>query len=357
MIFGNFTGRARLLSLRYIIFLLLPVIILSSCSPVRTIPVEIALLPQQRIPDTIQSLTLVNRAANNRYSNFRADSLQQFFFQRQFRMDTVLYDTKSTDTLLVALGDILFESGRFDIVIPENRFLSTGTYSSLPTTMSWEEVDTLTRIYNTDAVLSLDFFRTQIKTSFDREALYDQQSNQFFTGYFATMDIAYEALFRIYNPIQRNIISNLAIIDTLRWEDGDTEIRPLFNRFTTVKAGLMEAGIHAAIRLSERIAPDWRITNRHYFFKGHPLLEQAHLQILEGNWYEAADIWHRLEEMPLSRSLKSKVEFNLALAYEMFGNLDTALKWGLQSYDTMYRPLTYNYLERLNVRKQQISGK
>jgi hypothetical protein len=336
--------------------IILPLVLISSCSPIRTIPVEIALKPKEHIPENIQSLTLINRSINHRYNNPSADSLQLLFFQRQFRMDTIMYDTKASDTMLVALGDLLFESGRYDIVIPENSYHNVLISSDLPSAMPWHEVDTLVQKYNTDAVLAIEHFRTRIITNFQRESLFDTESRYLVNGYSASMRIAYEILFRIYNPAEREILKNIAVLDTLFWEDFDTEIKSLFNRFTPVKSAMIESGIHGALRITEKIAPDWRVTRRQYFFKGHPLLEQAHQRILDGDWYGAADLWHAMEEMSLSRSMRSKAEFNLALAYEMFGDIDEAIRWGVKSYETMYRPLTYNYLERLNVRKQQISG-
>lgn len=341
---------------RNILLFLLAVTMLASCSSIKSIPVEVAYLPSESVPQNIQSLTLVNRAANNRFRNFRADSLQQYFYQRQFNLDTILLDRQASDTLLLALGDMLFESGRFDVVIPENRYLSLDTYSFVPLPMPWDEVDTLTRLFNTDAVLSLDFFRTNIFTNYQKETLYDQSSNDFYNGYYAHMMIAYETLFRIYYPAEREIIKNIVVTDTLHWEDADVEIRPLFNRFTTVKAAMIESGIHAALKLSGKIAPDWRLTNRSYFFKGHPLLEEADGLLQENDWHGAADLWHQMAASTGSKSQRSKAEFNLALAYEMFGDIDEAINWGLKSYETMFRPVTYNYLERLNLRKQQIGG-
>lgn len=330
------------------------VLIFSSCSTMRTIPIEIASIPQERITSDIQSLTLINRAVNSRFRDFRGDSLQQVFYQRQFNVDTVLLDIKASDTLMIALGNILFESGRFDIVIPENRFPNRNSYRFIPTALSWEEADSLTRIYNTDAVLSLDYFNNHLITRYRRISVYDQNTNDFYPAFYAEMKIAYETLFRIYYPVEKRVISNIVVKDTLYWEDADTEIRPLFNRFTTVKGALLEAGIHAALRYSEKIAPQWRYSRRSYFSKGHPSLESASELIQQNDWNGAAEIWHNLANTAGSRSLRSKAEFNLALAYEIFGDIDEAIKWGVKSYETMYRPVTYSYLERLNIRKQEI---
>jgi len=347
--------KINILLIKNCIQILFVVFFFGSCSTIRSIPVEIANIPSERISNEIQSLTLVNRAVNSRFRNHREDSLQQIFFKRQFNLDTVLLDTHAADTLLLALGDMLFNSGRFDVVIPENRLLAANSYSFIPTSMPWHEVDTLTKMFNTDAVLSLEHFKTRIITKYEKEALYDQNSNQFHAGYFAQMVVAYESLFRIYNPAEREVVKNIIVMDTLHWEDSDTVIRLLFNRFTTVKAAMIESGIHSALRLSEKIGPVWRLTRRSYYYKGHPALDNAHLHVLNGDWEEATELWKQLAASAGSKSLKSKAEFNLALSYELFGDVDEAIRWGLKSYETMFRPVTYNYLETLNVRKQQLS--
>jgi hypothetical protein len=81
------------------------------------------------------------------------------------------------------------------------------------------------------------------------------------------------------------------------------------------------------------------------------LLRETGLLVEEYNWDDAEGIWKDLLENTKSKSLRSKLEFNIALACEMAGNLNEAIRWGLQSYKTMYRPATYRYLEILKKRK------
>ena len=52
-----------------------------------------------------------------------------------------------------------------------------------------------------------------------------------------------------------------------------------------------------------------------------------------------------------SKALKSKLEYNIALGYEMLGNINEAIRWGIKSYEHTYRPVTYNYLNTLDNRK------
>ena len=340
-------------SLKYIV-LFAALAMFSSCSTMSYLPIEVANKPPETIDHNIQSLTLINRAANYRFENFSKDSLQQSLFRKQFKTDTLLFDSKSADTLLIALGDMLFESGRFDIVIPEERLIDQTGGRSYPVALDWEKADSIASAFNTDAVLSLDHFRTRLITNYEKETLYDQMSNTFFSGFYAHMKVGYEALFRIYYPAEKELIKNLLITDTLIWEDADTDIRILFRRFTPAKDALAEAGIHAALRLSEKIAPLWQRVSRSYFSKGHPLLEEAHLRIVEEDWESAAAIWTKLTGSGFSKNVRSKAEFNLALANELFGDLDQAIEWGVKSYRTRYRPITHNYLETLNFRKKKL---
>jgi len=65
-------------------------------------------------------------------------------------------------------------------------------------------------------------------------------------------------------------------------------------------------------------------------------------------------LWKNTIEKTNSKSLKSKAEFNIALGHEMLGDIDSAIDWALKSYDTMYRTNTYNYLETLKFRKNDL---
>lgn len=341
---------------RYFLWILLALMGLTSCKTVSYISVELANPAKKELPAGIQSLTLVNRAVDERFANFNEDSLQQIFYRNQFRMDTLLLDSLAADTLVQALGKLLFESERYDVVIPVDRFLPHERSTFFTPAMDWEEVQSLCDTFHTDAVLSLDFFKTSVTTTYKRETLYDTGSENFYSAHFAQMQINYESLFRVYDPKNRQIVMNELVKDTLLWEGADYDLRTLFARLTKVKGGLIESGIDAALEIAEKIAPTWRTDSRPYFSKGDPVLEEAHLLVQSGDWDSAMTKWEELSKKTNSKALKSKAEFNLAVGSEMQGNIDNAIKWGVKSYETMYRPMTYDYLNTLKTRKQQLEG-
>ena len=132
------------------IFVILLIIIACSCSPVYYLNVQLGKPAKNQLPSYIQSLTLVIRSADSTMYDYNKDTLQRLFYKKSFRVDTVLSDRTATDTVIRALGDLLFESGRYDVVIPEERFLPHKTNAFLSEAMPWNEVAELCDTFKTD---------------------------------------------------------------------------------------------------------------------------------------------------------------------------------------------------------------
>ncbi|WP_147384304.1 DUF6340 family protein [Maribellus luteus] len=334
----------------------LPLILLTavSCSSSKYITIEIPRKARQELPERIQSLVLVNRTVDDSYTDTPSDTLQNIFFKKAFDVDTVIHDLQSADTMLQALGKLLFESGRYDYVIPENRFIDHKENSFLSETMQWDEVKDLCETFQTDAVLSVDMFQTSVVTKYQRESYYNPADDAFYEIARAQMAVVYEALFRIYDPLEEKVIMREFMRDTIYWEDGAGSARELFSHFTTVKQGLSEAGIALALDFSEKISTVWNREQRLILSDKDDRMTQAENLVNENDWASAMELWKKVAAESSSKATKSKAAFNLAVGYELQGNVDEAIKWGLESYNTMFRQTTYDYLERLKLRRQEL---
>lgn len=337
-----------------IVALCILLFIISSCSSLKIVPIELPKKGKNELPGDIQSLVLVNRTLDERYSDLKTDSLQKIFYEKNFNTDTVIFDIAAIDTTLKALGELLFESGRYDFVIPENRFLDFEKNAFFSNKMSWEEARVLCETYNTDAVLSIDLFGTRVITQFDKDSYFDSGQNAFINVSEAQMVVIYQSLFRVYDPEKEIVLIQETFTDTLVWENMALTTRELFRNFTPVKQALTEAGIALAIDFSEKISTTWIAQNRGFYVKGDKELSEAGTFIDAGEWQKAMELWQYLANNSGKKSTKSKAEFNLAVAYEIQGDIDKAIEWGLKSYNTMYRSLTYQYLELLESRKKTL---
>ena len=339
-----------------ILSIVLAVFTLISCSITKPLYIEYPEKSARELPDNIQSLLIVGRVIDENYTNLETDSLQKIFYKQQFDYDTIINDVQAVDTTIKALGNLLYESGRYDIVIPENRFLDFEKNAFITSEMSWDEVKALCDTFHTDAVVSLDHFRTRVITSYDKDEYFVPFENQFYSMSEVSMKIAFEAVARIYDPLTEKIRSRLILRDTLIWEDADRSVNELFNRFTPVKEALSETGIAVALEFSHQITPKCNQEKRAYFASGDSNMKQAAQYAVSGQWDSAISLWKETAEKTKSNSLKSKAEFNIALGYEMLGDIDSAISWALQSYKTMYRTNTYNYLEILKRRKLETNN-
>jgi len=328
-----------------------------SCISTRSLTIEIPEKPKVEIPDHIQSLTLLTRVYHNQFTDLDSDSLQLIFYKKRFSYDTLVYDKQAIDTTLKALGDLLFESGRFDIVIPEDRLRNAENAFSLATEMPPEEVKDWCETFSTDAILSLDFFKTRVLTDFEKQVDYNQYTNSFVDLANAKMRVTYKAMFRLYDPLAGEVIYRKILRDTLFWNDTDISISALFSHFTPVKKALAEAGIAIALDVAGEIGPVWRSENRKYFVKGDDIFNQTNALVDSSAWEKAIPLWKTAAENAKSKSAKSKAEFNVALGYEMLGDLNSSVEWALKSFETMYRNITYEYLEILNYRKMETAQK
>jgi hypothetical protein len=336
----------------YLLLLLISVTAFS-CVSTNSLLIDIPNPSPKELPPAVQSLAIVSQTVDQNYTNVSSDSLQKLFYKQRFDMDTVIYDFQMADTTLKALGELLFESGRYDFVIPKKRFIEPAGESGKPSLLSWDKVENLTQSFDVDAVLSLDHLKTRIKSQYDNKTYYDPYQNGFYSASVAEMKIYYEALFRVYYPENKSVLLSEWIRDTLLWEDADHSARLLFQHFTPVKQALTETGIAVALELSDKIAVKWHTERRKYFAGGNKNIQRAAELLNTGECQKAVTLLKETIENTNSESLKSKAQFNIAVCYEILGNLDKAVYWALESYDTQYRPLTYEYLEILRRKEKE----
>jgi hypothetical protein len=210
------TGRNKTI---YMLGAFIMSLLMYSCVPTKSIIIDIPKSAPKELPADVQSLTIVSQAVGNNFTNLHTDSLQKIFYQKRFNLDTLIYDYQMADTTMKALGELLFESGRYDYVIPEDRFLTPQAQPGAE--LSWEVASALADTFQTDAVLSLDFLKTRVITNYKNETIYDVYQGGFSSAVTASMKIHYEALFRVYYPEQKRILVREFIRDTLIWEDSD----------------------------------------------------------------------------------------------------------------------------------------
>ena len=332
-----------------ILFFLMGITLISCKSNYSIITIENTQNAKEELSPDIQSITLMNRSMNNQFMNHREDSLQLYFYRKGFQLSKIVLDSTAADTTIRALAELMFESGRYDVVVPLDRnFKRTLSYEILPDTLSPDQVSEICRNFKTDALMVLERFSTKTMADYSAEK-YMEANNSPVNSYNATLDLKYNAFFRIYKPGSKTLVKEIAVTDTIYWESVDYSQEKLFSKLPTIKQALINAGIKVALDVDSRLSPTWIPEKRGYFIIKQKD-DQGQRFMIENNYEAAGKYW---AEMALSTNKKkrSMAEYNLALLHELNGDIDKAIEFGLKSFYSYYRFQTEMYLKKLEARK------
>jgi len=302
----------------------------------------VAVLPEYPISDDIQTLVLLNRGINTQFSNIQTDSLEKILINRRMSLEAVFRDSTAADTIIRVAAQAIFNSGRFDVVIPKEPNIIRYDYDDITNPLDSSDISSICKEYNVDAVLILESFAEKLATKYYFKPEYGSYGNV----YSATTDIAYNAQWRFYRSGIHNSVYRFQVRDSIFWQNSSHSLPELYEQMPRTKEALIGGGIASGMKMAEFICPNWLNQTRHYFVTGKKEIDVAIAFLKENKWEDAADIWSKYALIK-SKRIRSEVEFNLALAAEMAGNLELAIEWGLKSFKTNYSQAAEVYLRNL----------
>ena len=340
---------------KLIIIVLLIYIMLPTMGQIKKFTVEVPQIPKIKISDSIQSFTIMNRSINSEFQNYDESKLQIEFYRKNFHTNTVLLDSTVADTTIKALGEMLYESLRYDIVIPVDRNIyRLSSYTETPDPLDWEYVQLICDTYNTDALLALENIAVRTVTNYQTGHEYDNPFEEKY--HYASMDFYSRAHWRIYYPDSQKILVDVAMnADTLYWDNYAYDIKELFKELPSIKKAAQITGINAALQFTNLIAPSWYSAERYYYITKNEQIDLSIKLAAEGNWEGALENWLKFSQKG-KRFDQSKIMLNIALAYEMTGDLTSAIEWAEKSRRYYYREVVNNYLKEL-IKRQQVLNK
>jgi hypothetical protein len=289
---------------------------------------------------------------SNQFQNYQADSLQHYFYRNGFQLSKIVLDSMAADTTIRALAELMFESGRYDVVIPvERNLIRNLSYEILPDTLNHEQVSEICTNFNTDALMVLERFYVKTMADFSEQRIMNS-GNSSVNSYNATLDMKYGAFFRIYKPGPKTLFREFEVSDTIYWESDDYTLERLFGKLPSVKQALISAGIKVALDVDNKLSPTWVSEKRGYYLFRKK--DDPGQQFMNKNDYgQAGKYWSEMAQSK-NKQIRSKAEYNLALVNELNGDIDKAIEYGLKSFYSFYRFQTEAYLKKLEARKKAL---
>lgn len=308
--------------------ILLLSIVIVFCSCMSTTHVQVLQPAELSMPDSINKFVLVNRSLPTEGNNLGN------IVEGLFSGEGIGSDKRASGEALIGLNEGLMNSPRFDVTQSSEQLTGTGT-DQMPEPLAWSLVQQICEDNNADALIVLEVFDTDSKRRFDTETKTKtvEGEKEEYIEHIATLDMKVQTGWRIYYPGEKLILDNSTFTDDDMYKNRALDLETATNGLTSKEEAARNTGRKAGNRYALRIAPMFLTVSRSYYTTGGPDMKMARIRAQTNDWVGAAEIWHQLATKSVRKKVRKRAAYNLALAYEIEGNLDEAIKWAKVARD------------------------
>jgi hypothetical protein len=312
------------------LWMLLSLVIGVSCtknvSLTRLAPAEIS------IPSHVQRLLIVDRTE---------PESQGFAIIEGILTGEAPFEVKNAiETTLATIQQELNTSPRYEVIRARER-LKGGLFSqTFPQPLTWNQIESLCASYDADGVLALEKFSSDFIVT-DKKALIKKTVGTGkeakvieVDGIYAEGVASVQVGFRFYDPANRNIADQIDFNKTNLWSaEAETRTQALAMMIDKVRATQV-VGQMAGASYARRVAPMYLTVSRSFFPKSktNPALGHGARLAEVNQWEQAIDTWIVGLNAPNDDKTAGRLAYNIAIGYEVLGNLALAQEWAGKAY-------------------------
>lgn len=293
--------------------------LLSGCSQMRFLGIETYKPAAVSYPAEVHKVLVVNNAVPQ-----PSDSGYEYFLGG-VRQDTC---RANADSALFdacrALGKAIVETDFFqDVLLYHENTREDDSFLS-DTKLTQEQVASLCEETDADAVISLD------RLLFDMK----KQVVAFAGGYlYGQVDVRMSGTVRSYLPARETPQATVLVEDSLFWQQDAPALDLLDQVLPGPDDALREAGNYIGGKVYSMFVPHWDRETRWYYTGTGTRWQEATAFAAKEKWEDAREKWNTIYERSSGWKTKAKTAANIALYYEMSGDMDKALEWAGKSLD------------------------
>jgi hypothetical protein len=215
-----------------------------------------------------------------------------------------------------------------------------------------DTVNALCKRYDADVVLSLDRFKVNDKIA---ELHYSDVNS-----YYMALVARYETQWSVHYP-GNNKYTSATFRDTIYWDKESANRREALASLPERKDALVDGALYVGQNMIKRLIPYWEKNERYFFSNSNKKMKEGMDSVYAKKWDGAIHIWK--SAIPSAgNSLKAKLANNIAIAYEIKGDIRNALDYAIQSFSfiksatlTDEKTISFisNYVKQLSKRKSE----
>ena len=298
------------------------IVSLASCST-SSVVVKVQRPADITIPSNINNLVLANRSTPSK------ENLAGNIFEGIVTGEGIGADRKGSEYCLMGLSTILNNSERYTLKNSTGLELKgTGT-SSFPAPLKWKKVKSLCSSYDADALLVLETFDSdsRVIVGAPREItrkIKGVKVKEIRVPVTLVMEI--QSGWRIYDASNKKIIDENKFTEVKEFKAWGVNPKIAESKLPSRRQALKDAGVFAGEQFALRISPVWTRVRRLYYSGKNEHLKRAKSHVKREDWESAINIWKDLTNNS-DEKIAGRSCYNMALASEIKGGLDTAIEW------------------------------
>ena len=321
------------------------ILILSSCVTPRMFttldvlrPAEVTFNPE------VQNVLIVNNSVVQPYNVGHADIKSSATRNNPVNV-SLKFDSAALFCAASLRENLEAKDFFYSVSMSQTNMNTTDNYYRLAP-LNKQTVRFLCGLYNADALISLDHIQTEDKSymnSGNIQSALDVKINTKWTIHYPTDSLS---VFKEFS-------------DEFSWDDAQ------FNKLPNRYDALVDACILTGSNIADRMIPRWEKEDRYFYTPKKQLFVQAMDSLTYKKWQAAIDLWVKASETTKNNKTKFHAYNNIAIAYEIMGNLDKAMNYASKAVETFPNIIAFSsttldeiyelldYYEILKKRKQE----
>lgn len=286
---------------------------MASCSSTRTVSIETYSPAEVTFPASVGTIVVVNNSVTQ--PSVSGHLYKQFGTATP---DTIPADSAAWDAC-TALGTALHEPEYFNEVLLFHDTIRLDGMYNRAVKLTSRQVEDICKVSGADAVISLDCLLFNVR----RET--HNMPGGYVTG---EIDVKVEGTVRAYLPGRANPLATVYLNDSVYWGQEADNLLMLAMFLPTPEQALREAGKYVVAGAYKNFVPHWNGANRWFYTGSGSRWKEATAFAVREKWEEAAVYWKRFFGQERTAERRAKAAMNMALYYELKGDLPEALAWG-----------------------------
>jgi hypothetical protein len=309
------------------------------------------------LPDHIKSVIIIDRTVT---PDQKQNKIEEVLTGEIFKQDE-----QAVIQVIEGLVYMVSNGDRLTISRTTEKYVGEATGKVFPEPLPWPEISKLCQKYNADAAIVLESFDSDYILTHGTKAVQRTSTGlpgiSFYAQGIATVDMG----FRIYDPLVNAISDAYQFHHEMRFDAGGNSladaIQGVLNKTEAVKRVSYDAGMI----YGQRITPTYYNVTRYFYDKPkkNKKLSEGVRRSKVADWEGAIESWKEALEIAKKDKHKGRIALNIAVGYEVLGDLDKALEWAGKAYVDYEEKMADNYVSQLKARinearivEQQMEG-